>query len=583
MISLANEPKNVFFTGKGGVGKTSLSCAFAIFQADAGKRVLLVSTDPASNLDETFGITLTSRPLPVPGATGLSAMNINPEVAAREYRERMVGPYRNILPPAAVKSIEEQLSGACTTEIAAFEVFARLLGDDRVRSDFDQIVFDTAPTGHTLRLLKLPAAWDDYLTNNPGNTSCLGPLSGLQAQKQLFAATVLALADPLQTAIVLVARPDRASLKEADRTRTELGSLGILNQHLIINGLFPPSDSKDPLALTLATQAQQALDDLPSGLRHLPVDRFFLTEYALLGIDALRAFSRREQKSAISSPPHEEPELPAFESLIDLIEDLSRQSSGVIMTMGKGGVGKTSIATAIAVELARRGHPVHLTTTDPAAHTDKSLQGAIPGLTVSHIDPENETHKHRTEVMEQAGANLDQKGRDLLEEDLRSPCTEEIAVFKAFSRIIDAGSHGFVVLDTAPTGHTILLLDAAEAYHREVSRTAQQAPEAVRLLRDRLRDPKYTKVLIVTLPESTPVHEAAYLQNDLKRAGISTYAWVINQSLTPCQVTDPFLKGKRLREARYLREVRESLAEKVVLVPLQPDGIVVGLRTSLSP
>ena len=581
MMTLANDPKNVFFTGKGGVGKTSLSCAFAISQADAGHQVLLVSTDPASNLDEIFGVKLSSRPLPIQGAPGLVVMNIDPGAAAREYRERIVDPYRGVLPDAALKSIEEQLSGACTTEIAAFDAFATLLSDDGVSRDFDRIVFDTAPTGHTLRLLKLPAAWEDFLTENISGNSCLGPLAGLQTRKRVFNSAMLAIADPSQTAIILVARPDLASLKEAERTRAELVGIGVVNQHLAVNGIFPETASGDPLATALSLQADRALNDMPDALRELSLDRFPLVGFDLLGIESLRSFSQKKtpiadvQSATLDSQPL------GFISLNELIDELAGQSQGVIMTMGKGGVGKTSIATAIAVALACSGNRVLLTTTDPAAHTDKSLEGVVPNLRVSHLDPESETLRHRAEVMQQAGANLDKKGRDLLEEDLRSPCTEEIAVFKAFSRIIDQGKDGFIVLDTAPTGHTLLLLDAADAYHREVTRTAQQVPEAVLRLRDRLRDPDYTKILLITLPEATPVHEAAYLQNDLKRAGISPYAWVVNQSLTPCQLFDPFLKGKRSRELRYLREVRETLSEKAVIIPLQPDGIVAGLRSTL--
>lgn len=574
MLTLTVVPKNLFFTGKGGVGKTSLSGSFALFLADAGRRVLLVSTDPASNLDEILGVTLGPEPIRITGTDRLWAMNINPEVAAREYRERTVAPFRGLLPEASIRSIEEQLSGACTTEIASFEAFARLLGDEEVHGRYDHVVFDTAPTGHTLRLLKLPAAWDDYLANNLGGNSCLGPLAGLQAQKRLFRTTMLAIADSRQTGIVLVARPDRASLREADRTRGELGALGVTNLRLAVNGIYDQASRTDPLASSLADRARQALADMPEGLRMLPVDRFPLAGFDLLGVEALRSFAHRRPVPPETPPTARESGPADLASLEDLIDELAGQSPGVIMTMGKGGVGKTSIATAIAVSLAGRGHRVHLTTTDPAAHPDRSLETVVPGLRVSHLDAEAEARQHREEVLRTSGATLDQHGRDLLEEDLRSPCTEEIAVFQAFSRIVAEGREGFVVLDTAPTGHTLLLLDAAEAFHREVTRTARQAPEAIRLLRGRLQDGAFTKVLIVTLPEATPVHEAAYLQADLERAGIKPYAWVINQSLTPCPITDPFLQTRRSREARYLSEVRESLSEKVVLVPWNPGGIM---------
>lgn len=242
-----------------------------------------------------------------------------------------------------------------------------------------------------------------------------------------------------------------------------------------------------------------------------------------------------------------------------------------ILFTGKGGVGKTTVAAALAVALAERGFPVHLTTTDPAAHVAAAVDGAIPRLKVSRIDPEAETAAYSAEVMGTVGANLDAQGKALLEEDLRSPCTEEIAVFRAFARAVEQGKDGFVVLDTAPTGHTILLLDSAMAYHREVNRQASGMPREVEHLLPLLRDPEFTRVLLVTLPEATPVHEAAKLQQDLERAEIRPFAWIINQSLTPLDITDPVLRSRQAQEAVYIREVVEDLAKRVALVPWQPD------------
>lgn len=258
--------RHLFFTGKGGVGKTSLACATAIALADQGRRVLLVSTDPASNLDEVLGIELSSRPLAVPMVDGLFALNVDPEAAAREYREQMVGPYRGILPDATVASMEEQLSGACTTEIAAFDEFSKLLGDPAATAGFDHVIFDTAPTGHTLRLLTLPSAWSGFLDSSTGDGSCLGPLSGLQAQRELYAATVKALADASMTTVVLVSRPERSSLAEAERTRGELADLGVANQHVIINGVFSAQDAQDEIASAMEQRAQAALAQIPAGL-----------------------------------------------------------------------------------------------------------------------------------------------------------------------------------------------------------------------------------------------------------------------------------------------------------------------------
>ncbi len=558
-------PRFLFFTGKGGVGKTSVSSATALALAETGRRVLLVSTDPASNLDEVLGLALSGQPTPVPGAPGLSAMNVDPEEAARAYRERVVGPYRGVLPEAAIRSIEEQLSGACTVEIAAFDEFAALLGDPATTVDFDHVVFDTAPTGHTLRLLELPTAWSGFLDDNVGGTSCLGPLAGLEAQRSLYDAARTALADAERTLLVLVTRPDRAALREAERTRIELAELGIRRQRLVVNGLFTATDRTDPVALLIAQRAAEALTQMPAGLAALPRVDVPLMPFGLIGLGTLRTLTG----AAAEAPPLPSETAPAFPGLHALIPALEEGGRGVIFTMGKGGVGKTSIAVSIAVALARRGHAVHLSTTDPAAHVAAALGDAVDGITLSRIDPAHETHRYSDEVMATAGAGLDAASQALLEEDLRSPCTEEIAVFRAFARTVAEAESGFVVLDTAPSGHTLLLLDAAESYHREVLKKVGDAPPEVRALLPRLRDPAYTKVLLVTIPEATPVHEARALQRDLARADIPVFAWIVNQSLTPLSVRDPVLVSRRAHEAPWLNEVG-GLGLPVFLVPWLP-------------
>jgi arsenite/tail-anchored protein-transporting ATPase len=581
MEFLKQPTRTLFFTGKGGVGKTSLACASAVYLADAGKKVLLISTDPASNLDEVLGVRLGNTPTVIPAAPNLWAMNIDPEASAHAYRERMVAPYRGVLPDVAVASMEEQFSGSCTLEIAAFDEFARLLGDRAATNLFDHVLFDTAPTGHTLRLLSLPSAWDGFLAANTTGASCLGPLAGLQSQQKLYADTVKTLSDPRATTLVLVARLEASALREAERTSGELAHLGVRNQHLVLNGVFRPTDRTDPVAVAMVQRAASALSLIPSGLATLPRTMVSLASHGLLGIDALRAVGNEVSTSV---PTPQEKPAPALPPLADLIDDLAVLGRGVILTMGKGGVGKTTVAAAIAVALADREFPVHLSTTDPAAHVAATVNGDLPHLTVSRIDPRAETETYSADVMATAGKDLDAQGRAMLEEDLRSPCTEEIAVFRAFAAAVAKGGQGFVVLDTAPTGHTILLLDSALAYHREVTRQASGMPEAVEMLLPRLRDPDYTRLLIVTLPEATPVHEAAKLQEDLKRAGIAPYAWVINQSLTPLAVTDPLLCSRQIREAAYIREVVDRHAVRTFVIPWQVDPPVgaAGLRAMIA-
>ena len=567
-------PKFVFLTGKGGVGKTSLACATAVSLADAGKRVLLVSTDPASNVGQVFGAKIGSHITPVATVPGLDALEIDPEAAAARYRERIVEPMRGVLPDKALKGVEEQLSGACTTEIAAFDEFTALLTDAEVTGRYDHIIFDTAPTGHTIRMLKLPGAWSGFLEAGKGDASCLGPLAGLEKQRARYAAAVESLSDAARTRLILVARPRASSLFEAARTSRELAEIGITNQHLAINGLMPEEDMGDALAASLIARDHAALAGMDAGLAALPQSRFALRPENLVGLAALRRMGAPVDLSK-AAPRRLEANLPP---LADLIDGIEAPGKGLIMTMGKGGVGKTTIAAAVAVELAARGHEVLLTTTDPAAHLSETLAGDVPHLTVSRIDPEAETQAYRDHVLASKGASLDAEGRAMLEEDLRSPCTEEIAVFQAFSRVIREAGHKFVVMDTAPTGHTLLLLDATGSYHRDILRHAGEKAAHMTTPMMRLQDPDRTKILIVTLPETTPVLEAARLQEDLKRAGITPWGWVVNASLAATGTGHPVLAARAATEAPEIARVRDDLATRYAVVPMQAEDPVGAAR-----
>lgn len=573
---LDQPPTFLFFTGKGGVGKTSLACATAVDLAAQGRPTLLVSTDPASNVGQVFGVAIGHSITPMDAVPHLSALEIDPQAAARAYRNRIVDPVRGVLPDDLVKGIEEQLSGACTTEIAAFDEFTALLTDSALLKDYAHIVFDTAPTGHTIRLLQLPGAWVGFLEAGQGNASCLGPLAGLEKQRHQYQAAVAALADPRQTRLILVARAQASTLREAARTREELAAIGLTGPYLAINGLLPEAEAAhDPLAAALWQREHAALAALPAALHDLPADAIALRPFNLVGIDALRSLLSDEQVGVGAPSPRAQEgwggEVEPLPRLAHLIDELAADQHGLILLMGKGGVGKTTLAAALAVALAGRGHPVHLTTSDPAAHLTETLDGALEQLTVSRIDPAVETERYRQQVLATTGKNLDAPGRALLEEDLRSPCTEEIAVFQAFSRIIREAGKKFVVMDTAPTGHTLLLLDATGAYHREMARQMGNSGLHFTTPMMQLQDPQRTKVLIVTLAETTPVLEAARLQDDLRRAGIEPWAWVINNSLTTATVTSPLLQQRAAQEWPQIAAVRDQHAQRVALAALQAE------------
>ncbi|MFZ3127633.1 MAG: arsenical pump-driving ATPase [Rhodoferax sp.] len=571
-----NHPtRHLFFTGKGGVGKTSLSTATALHLADGGKRVLLVSTDSASNLDEMLGVTLSNHPTPVPGAPGLSVLNIDPDAAAEAYRQRVVDQMTRDATAAEVSTVREQLSGACTTEIASFDEFSSLLADPN--QDYDHIIFDTAPTGHTLRLLSLPKAWSGFLANNDQGASCLGPHSGLKMQEIRFKAALEALSDPAMTSVVLVTRPDKGAIAEASRTSEELKELGLNNQRLVVNGVFHASNKTDAVAQAFEALGTQALDEMPDNLRALPQDQVPLRAFDTVGLPALRALLYGRTQPVTSDTAFAAPTMTHGVGLGALADALAQAGRGLIMVMGKGGVGKTTVAAALALGLVQRGKTVHLSTTDPAAHLAATLEGAVEGLRVDRIDPLVETQRYVDKIMATKGAGLSEQERALMLEDLKSPCTEEVAVFHAFSRVVGEARSAYVVLDTAPTGHSMLLMDATGAYHRQMLRELEGhgAAHLVTPLM-RLQDPAYTKIILVTLPETTPVLQAKVLQDDLRRANIEPYAWVINKSILAAQTHDPLLQARLTGEARQMATVEHDLAKKTYVLPwlaLPPVGV----------
>ena len=562
-----NLTKYMFFTGKGGVGKTSTACAVAVNLADNGKSVLLISTDPASNLQDVFNTELDGKGVPIDGVPGLVVANLNPEEAAREYRESVIAPYRGKLPDSVIVNMEEQLSGSCTVEIAAFDQFSNFITDKSIENKYDYIIFDTAPTGHTLRMLQLPSAWSNFISKSTHGASCLGQLAGLQDKKDIYKNAVENLVDKDKTTLILVSRPEETPLIEAERSSHELSELGINNQVLVINGIL--SEATDDVSIKMLDKQQKALENMPQGLKKFKIFTIPLRSYNVVGIDNIRTFLYSDEytKNNIYSKSLN------LRHLDVLIEDIYRAGKKVIFTMGKGGVGKTTIAATIAVALARKGVKVHLTSTDPADHL-KYVVEDTENIKLSKIDEKKELLRYQNEVLSKARETMSEDDIAYVEEDLRSPCTQEIAVFRAFAEIVDKAENEVVIIDAAPTGHTLLLLDSTQSYHREVQRTKGETPVSVQRLLPRLRDEKQTEVIIVTLPEATPVFEAQRLSDDLNRAGINNKWWVVNQYLSLTNTKNSMLIARANAEKQWLEKVKEISSDNFVGIPWFQDASI---------
>jgi arsenite-transporting ATPase len=560
--------KYLFFTGKGGVGKTSTACATAITLADQGKKVLLISTDPASNLQDVFGISLTSKGTPIQEVPNLVVANLNPEEAAKAYKESVIAPYKGKLPASVLQNMEEQLSGSCTVEIAAFNEFSNFITDEKTQIEYDHILFDTAPTGHTLRMLQLPSAWSNFISESTHGASCLGQLSGLESKKEVYKNAVNTLADCKMTTLVLIARPEYSPLQEAERASKELKELGVNNQLLVVNGVLDLDVENDEIAGKLYSKQQEALQNIPESLHDTPTYKIPLRAYNVTGIKNIRMLLKEDYLEIQKYKLNRE-ELPKVKALI---EDLYASHKRVIFTMGKGGVGKTTLAVAIALGLAAKGVKVHLTTTDPADHL-KFVVEEGHGIRLSKIDEKEELRNYTEAVLTKARETMAEEDIAYVAEDLRSPCTQEIAVFRAFAEIVDNADDEIVVIDTAPTGHTLLLLDATQSYHKEIQKSQGDIPESVKNLLPRLRDEKETAVVIVTLPEATPVYEAMRLQEDLKRAGINNKWWVINSSLLMTNTQSPLLKTKSANEIPWINKVDEISQGNFAVIPWKGEEI----------
>ena len=549
--------KYLFFTGKGGVGKTSTACATAVALADEGKKVLLISTDPASNLQDVFETELDGKAKPIKGVDNLEVINLDPLEAAYNYKESVVAPFRGKLPDSVIESMEEQLSGSCTVEIAAFNEFSNFITNSKINTDYNHIIFDTAPTGHTLRMLQLPSAWTDFISESTHGASCLGQLSGLESKKETYKKAVENLSDKSLTTLVLVTRPDKTPLNEVARASKELSEIGIKNQILVINGILENYD--DDLSESIFNKQKLALENMPDMLTEFDTYTIALRSYNITGIDSIRNLLKKDQ----INEQKVEVEGKLF-NLDDVISDLVKNNRKVIFTMGKGGVGKTTIASSVALKLSKLGKKVHLATTDPADHI-KFMIDSSSGISMSHIDEKEELKKYQDEILENARKTMSEDDVAYIEEDLRSPCTQEIAVFRAFAELVEKADDEIVVIDTAPTGHTLLLLDSSLSYHQEVQRTQGQIPESVKNLLPRLRGEE-TEVLIVSLAEATPFYEASRLEEDLTRASIHTNWWIVNSSLYKANPGNKMLSAKANEEVKWINKILDHTSGKLAVI-----------------
>lgn len=549
--------KYLFFTGKGGVGKTSTACATAVALADEGKKVLLISTDPASNLQDVFETELDGKAKPIKGVDNLEVINLDPLEAAHNYKESVVAPFRGKLPDSVIESMEEQLSGSCTVEIAAFNEFSNFITNSKINTDYSHIIFDTAPTGHTLRMLQLPSAWTDFISKSTHGASCLGQLSGLEAKKEIYKKAVENLSDKSLTTLVLVTRPDKTPLNEVARASKELSEIGIKNQILVINGILEKYD--DDLSESIFSKQKLALENMPDILTEFDTYTIALRSYNITGIDSIRNLLKKDQ----INEQKVEVEGKLF-NLDDVVSDLVKNNRKVIFTMGKGGVGKTTIASSVALKLSKLGKKVHLATTDPADHI-KFMIDSSSGISMSHIDEKEELKKYQDEVLGNARKTMSEDDVAYIEEDLRSPCTQEIAVFRAFAELVEKADDEIVVIDTAPTGHTLLLLDSTLSYHQEVQRTQGQIPESVKNLLPRLRGEE-TEVLIVSLAEATPFYEASRLEEDLTRASIHTNWWIVNSSLYKANPGNKMLSAKANEEVKWINKILDHTSGKLAVI-----------------
>jgi arsenite/tail-anchored protein-transporting ATPase len=576
---------HTFFSGKGGVGKTTMAAATAVRMADSGKKTLIVSTDPASNLSDVFERPIGHKIVEI--VPNLFAMEIDPDRATEEYREHVIGPMRGIMPPDVMKVLEEQFRSACTVEIASFDRFTDFLG----KTEFDAVIFDTAPTGHTIRLLELPVDWSAHIEESAKGSgqTCIGPVSSIQDSKEKYDRAVAAMRDPERTEFILVCRPEATSVSETVRAHDELSALGIGNFRIVVNGIYPDG-AGGPFA-GLGNRQREQVRALSASLPY-PRQEVRLQAGEVKGVDSLRRFAEivyEGRPEILQGRFFWEGIFDGFSEPAALSQLLAaRNGNRMVVLTGKGGVGKTVAACAVAARRAGDGHKTLLVTTDPAAHIGQVLSVEVttrvrpadgyPNLSVARIDQKASVEAYKEKIL--ARARSSGHSEDMLaavREELESPCTEEMAVFEEFSKMVEREDFAYVVFDTAPTGHTLRLLELPYDYARQVEMmvsirkddpAAGEARKKLDALIRRLKDPDRCTFLLVIYPEYTPVFEAKRASEDLRDAGIDVQGVIANFVLEEKDCTTPFTTSRFHMQQHYLRVAADEFRLPMFKVPM---------------
>jgi len=583
----------IFFSGKGGVGKTTMAAATAIHHAQSGKKTLIVTTDPASNLADVFEQAIGHRIAAIRGVPNLHAMEIDPDAATKEYKARLIGPYRGVMPEDVIASLEENLSGPCTTEMASFDRFIDFMEGD----EYDVIVFDTAPTGHTIRLLELPVDWSRHIEQSAKGSgqTCLGPVQTIQDSKEKYDRATALLRDHERTTFVFVMRPESLSLYETMRARKELETIGIHSGLTVINGILPQEACDERFFWRKFEAQQQVIADTEATIG-TPILRMLLRDGEVKGNAGLASIAAELYDGTRSAPspdaPACEPEqaAPTVPDLERLLFPVPGKGTRALFFTGKGGVGKTTVSCVVAVHLADRGYKTLIVTTDPAAHLGEVFGvrvGSEPArigenLSAVMIDQQQAFAEYKERVLREAGGTCSSEMLAAMEEELNSPCTEEMAAFDMFIRFIEGHDYDVVIFDTAPTGHTLRLLDLPFDYARQVemmvssnenAAVKQETGNRFREIIALLRDPERAVFSLVLYPESTPIMESWRALLDLKHAGIETQLIVANLVLSQEACHNAFFRNRRRMQLKYLKEIDEKFGLPVLRFPLMQEEI----------